>query len=217
MTSRISMKSLFMQLIFLLVVALACSLGISTPALGQQVHPYTVKSNQPAKLVADAGPDVVAKVGEERTLGGDPIATGGTPPYSVIWSPADGLSDPEDTHPQIMVEEEGATYVLTVTDDKGCTASDEIIITAEVITAVISDHDKEFQVFPNPSKSWLVVRLSGVEGGNMTVVDSRGTSVMTGMLNVGENRFDVSSFRSGQYFLRLSNGRTTQTIRIVVP
>ncbi len=218
MIAFISMTSAFMHArTFLAVLAFAYFFGNVAPALAQETHLYTVKSNQAPKLQADAGGDIEAMSGNVISLGGDPVAMGGTPPYAFAWTPVEELSGPEDSHPQITVGETPATYVLTVTDDAGCTASDEIIVSARIITSTISRHDGKFHVFPNPSNTWLVVRVAGIERGTMAVVDGSGADAMTEELHSGENLFDISSLKSGVYFLRLNEGLAVQTIRIVVP
>jgi hypothetical protein len=80
----------------------------------------SVKSS-PAALKADAGADRVVLPGHSVGLAG--TATGGTPPYQYVWTPADGLDDP-------LVAQVTATpldstvYTLTVTDSAGASATD---------------------------------------------------------------------------------------------
>ncbi|MEP7219929.1 MAG: hypothetical protein ABI876_13485, partial [Bacteroidota bacterium] len=54
-------------------------------------------------------------------------ATGGTPPYRYSWSPAAGLSDATISHPSAKPTTT-TTYTVTVTDDHGCTATDDVIV-----------------------------------------------------------------------------------------
>ena len=46
------------------------------------------------------------------------LVTGGRPPFTYHWEPADGLSDPSAESPMATVSE-SRTYALTVTDSKG--------------------------------------------------------------------------------------------------
>lgn len=58
---------------------------------------------------------------------GVPIVTGGSGVYSYSWSPTDYLDDPTKADPLIMLPQgsSGVTYILTVTDEFGCSASTE--------------------------------------------------------------------------------------------
>jgi sortilin (neurotensin receptor 3)/immunoglobulin I-set domain protein len=76
--------------------------------------------------VALAGSDVIVCAGEEVLLGN--YATGGTEPYSYIWTPSTGLSDPNVAKP-LLTTTVTTTYSLTVTDAQGCVAEDEVVVT----------------------------------------------------------------------------------------
>ncbi|MEM9858558.1 MAG: hypothetical protein AAF843_14450 [Bacteroidota bacterium] len=74
-------------------------------------------------LVANAGVDQSVCAGESVTIGGNPSADGGDGNYSYSWSNGAGtISNPEIT-PQ-----ETTTYTLTVEDNSGNTATDEVIV-----------------------------------------------------------------------------------------
>ncbi|HRY33194.1 MAG TPA: right-handed parallel beta-helix repeat-containing protein [Bacteroidales bacterium] len=73
-----------------------------------------------------AGPDVEITLGSNTLLDGS--LTGGTPPYTYLWSPANGLSDPSIPNP-VASPGETTTYTLLVTDANGCAGTDEVTIT----------------------------------------------------------------------------------------
>lgn len=85
-----------------------------------------------APLVANAGPDVTINAGASTTLAGS--ATGGTPPYTYLWSPASGLSSTTISNP-VASPTSTRTYTLTVTDFRGRTASDGVVVTVLNFTA----------------------------------------------------------------------------------
>lgn len=99
-------------------------------------------------LVADAGPDLGFCQGAlaDTTLlvGGNPAATGGTPPYAYAWAVIHGfiipipnanyLSDTTLPNPQLLNSGDTIDLVLTVTDAAGCVARD----TARVISSSFS-------------------------------------------------------------------------------
>lgn len=72
------------------------------------------------RLTANAGADQTIHYGEVAVLTG--TASGGTPPYTYCWSPAEGLSDPYAAQPAASPDTT-TTYTLTVTDSAAQTAS----------------------------------------------------------------------------------------------
>ena len=84
-------------------------------------------------------PNPVAYAGADQTLinvpnnivtiGSSPTASGGTTPYTYIWSPVAGLSSATNANPVAANISVSTNYFLTVTDVNGCSATDEISIT----------------------------------------------------------------------------------------
>ncbi len=69
-------------------------------------------------VIAHAGEDFSVTAGESFTLGDDPAATGGTPPYEYYWQPSDPIiSSPTGPNPHARIEEP-TTFVLRVTDSE---------------------------------------------------------------------------------------------------
>ncbi len=67
--------------------------------------------------IANPGPNVETCVGTPIQIGNQ--ATGGTSPYSYIWTPAQGLSSTNVAQPMANPTET-TTYTVVVTDAKGC-------------------------------------------------------------------------------------------------
>lgn len=80
------------------------------------------------QLLINAGANQTLAVGQTIQLGGAPTASGGTAPFTFTWSPASGLSDASAENPQ-ATPEATTTYVLTVSDSKGCVVTDTVTIT----------------------------------------------------------------------------------------
>ncbi|MEM6723392.1 MAG: SprB repeat-containing protein, partial [Bacteroidota bacterium] len=55
--------------------------------------------------------------------------TGGTPPYNYQWTPQVGLSDPTVFNPNVLSDSPFTEYTLWVTDDNGCIAIDQAMVT----------------------------------------------------------------------------------------
>ncbi|MEZ5083471.1 MAG: hypothetical protein R2750_08485 [Bacteroidales bacterium] len=83
-------------------------------------------------LTVDAGDDENIPPGGSVQLNGS--FTGGTGPYSILWSPATGLSNPAILNP--LANPTGTmVYTLTITDNNFCIGSD--VMTVHLTTAGI--------------------------------------------------------------------------------
>ncbi|MFM2207943.1 MAG: hypothetical protein RL213_1918 [Bacteroidota bacterium] len=81
---------------------------------------------EPAALLASAGPAQTACAGSTVTLGGGPTATGGTVPYSYLWSNGSG-STYATANPSFAASVT-SSWLLTVTDANGCTAGGNVTV-----------------------------------------------------------------------------------------
>ncbi|MBN4061812.1 gliding motility-associated C-terminal domain-containing protein [Bacteroidales bacterium AH-315-I05] len=75
-------------------------------------------------IIANAGPDTTICVGGNVTLGGSPT---GPVNSTTSWSPATGLDNPASPNPNASPTTT-TTYVVTVTDLAGCTATDTVTV-----------------------------------------------------------------------------------------
>ncbi|MFP4459091.1 MAG: gliding motility-associated C-terminal domain-containing protein [Candidatus Zixiibacteriota bacterium] len=76
---------------------------------------------------ADAGPDIEICSGDPVEIGGSPTGSGGYGSLSYSWSPTTGLDNPTSPNPTATIEGE-ITYTVTVTDEAGCEATDDVIV-----------------------------------------------------------------------------------------
>lgn len=65
--------------------------------------------------------------GEPVQVGANPVAQGGTPPYRVVWQPSGSISSPDVPNPTVFPTVT-TRYYCTVTDSKGCTRTDSILV-----------------------------------------------------------------------------------------
>jgi type IX secretion system substrate protein/SprB-like repeat protein len=90
---------------------------------------YTIIDSiiQPSQLIANAGVNDTICFGYSFTLGTIYPAHGGNAPYKFLWSPTTALSDSTNPNPSANPVTT-TTYLLTVTDSNGCTASSSVTI-----------------------------------------------------------------------------------------
>jgi hypothetical protein len=77
-------------------------------------------------LIANAGNDVAINPGGSTQLNGS--ATGGATPYTYLWTPSTGLSNPAIANP-LASPLVTTTYTLTVTDNVSCYSTDQVTVT----------------------------------------------------------------------------------------
>lgn len=78
---------------------------------------------EPAELLVDAGPDEQIKLGYSTNLRALPNSS----PVAFAWEPPDSLSCIDCPDP-IANPVQTTTYIITITDENGCTASDEVTV-----------------------------------------------------------------------------------------
>jgi hypothetical protein len=86
-----------------------------------------------SSIIADAGPDRNVCTGISINIGGLNTASGGIPAYTYLWSPSTGLSSTTVANPTVnaasLTLNTPRTYTVKVTDSKGCTATDQAVVT----------------------------------------------------------------------------------------
>jgi len=84
-------------------------------------------------ISVDAGPDKTIIIGDCVVLGGSPTANGGETPYTYVWTPSTGLSDPNIANPTACPTTT-TTYTVSVKDSNSysdkqtCWDSDQVIV-----------------------------------------------------------------------------------------
>ena len=109
--------------------------------------------------VADAGQDKTINPGDSVEIGGDPVATGGKPPYTYLWFPVGDLSDNSVANP-IAFPSQTTDYITFVIDDNDCAGTDQMTVFVNNQIAENSvDKERENEMFapdfidiyPNPA------------------------------------------------------------------
>ncbi len=176
------------------------------------------------KPLANAGADHTIALYQTIQLGGNPTASAGTPPFTYQWSPQTGLDDHTSENPN-ATPEATTTYVVTVTDSKGCADTDTVTITV-----------KELALLANQSIEIRRNQFSNSGGdihSNNTIHFKPGApTIFTGNVTaVGDVRIDKENTISGdvtaggvitlapsaQILGTATSGATVATINIAAP
>ncbi len=153
----------------------------------------------------DLGDNIVLQQGQQTTL--EPIITGNELTYE--WSTGDTSS--------IITVDSMGTYSVTVTDNFGCTATDDIFV--EIISSTIDQHDNvEILINPNPTKNKIYFKSYGITTTSIQVFNNIGEVVIEENVLAAsgiEQSLDLEFLPSGIYFLRLIGEEFSKTVSIV--
>ena len=115
------------------------------PEIPLQIMWWWTVRNPPA---VNAGPDQIACPGIPVSIGGNPTATGNSP-FSYVWSPSTDLSSSTSSNPQAF-NTVNKTYTVTVTDNHGCTNTDNVTINRHALAAI---NTPDVVICPGTSKT----------------------------------------------------------------
>lgn len=117
-----------------------------------------------------------------------------------------------DTGQAVPVTKADSIYIVTVTDQNSCSASDTVKVIVDVCTS-IQDFGSELgiKVYPNPSKGLFNIELNGnfKENVRLKIFDVSGKVVFEKIIDVEDPRMllniDLSGTSNGVYFIQMEN------------
>ncbi len=115
----------------------------------------------------------------------------------------------------------GPTFYGTITASKVTSIPNGTITYTPSTTSIANTNiSTQINVFPNPTSDLLIIQLIDINKENLKVelFDINGTLVETTNLFQGSTiaYFDTKALYSGQYFVKISNGNTVTTKRVIV-
>ncbi len=166
---------------------------------------------------ANAGPDKKKCPLASVTIGQQ--ATGGTSPYTYLWSPPTGLSSTTVYNPSTTTATD-AQYIVRVTDDNGCVDYDTILVTIIVPQIDFPDGDTlDFGMVCTNTPKDSIFRIRNASGfpTTFTVDDSKLGSRFTVTGTIDDRQFLTNETRSLAVRFNSSTvtGKFLDSVRIV--
>lgn len=134
--------------------------------------------------------------------------SGGTVPYSVIWSNSQSGSTIQNLAPGI--------YIATVTDGNGCEAT--AIDTVLNITGIWNiTGGVNFAIYPNPARTQVMVQIPDMNGQvDIRLTDVLGQTMYIKAASSTVTVIDLSGYASGIYFVEVTEGNIRSTQKLVI-
>ncbi|MBN2667999.1 MAG: T9SS type A sorting domain-containing protein, partial [Bacteroidales bacterium] len=116
----------------------------------------------------------------------------------------------------ITVDEAG-TYIVEVTDENGCTATDDIVVDLTVCIGIDEIGETyRIEVYPNPANDLLNVNYNiKANISELAVVDMFGRVLIQSTIDSNSQQFDVSSLNTGVYFVKIQWSGKTEIIKFI--
>lgn len=172
--------------------------------------------------VADAGKDTTILKGSGVTLGGK---SDGLNDEVFHWSPENLLVDPDIRNPKTLGLDSTTWFVIMVTNPLSqCTSTDSIKVSVKDLNTGIPHggpdyKNDDFLIFPNPARSYFMLRLNHTYEGDLLILSISGSTVKNEKIrgNIGSDLYiDVTGVKPGLYFIQLRNKENVVIRRLVV-
>ncbi|MEJ5268323.1 MAG: proprotein convertase P-domain-containing protein [Bacteroidales bacterium] len=94
-------------------------------------------------------------------------------------------------------------YSLTVTDDNGCFASDEINVLIEICSGILDGDFSSIKIYPNPANEFIYIELPNEQ--QIKIVDVQGKIIYSSSLPINKYKVDLKQIPAGLYIIITEN------------
>ncbi|WP_051605503.1 discoidin domain-containing protein [Sediminibacter sp. Hel_I_10] len=130
---------------------------------------------------------------------------------SYLWDFGDGTTSTEE-NPQHIYDGSGPyTVTLTVTNCSRQSAASQTVTTLNTS----GFFEQKFVAYPNPTTKTWHINTSGMAISTITITDIMGKVVLRLSPKSNNVKIDAATLSKGVYFARVSDGRATETLKLV--
>ena len=128
--------------------------------------------------------------------------SGGQSPYTFSWGGPNGFSASTQDIEGLL---EKGDYILTVTDNNGC--SEVQVFTIDGNLSVEDFAISNLKVYPNPAADFVNIDLANAGAYDILITSIKGDVITTSAIiaNAGVNPIDVSELASGSYIIKMTD------------
>ncbi|MGB1102898.1 MAG: T9SS type A sorting domain-containing protein [Crocinitomicaceae bacterium] len=137
----------------------------------------------------------------------DITVTGGVAPYTFDWD-NDGTGDFDDTEDLTGLAD--ALYTVVVNGSTGCSATEKIIVSTQASVGELSQ--KSISIYPNPTVDMITIEFEGTFV--YELMDING-AIITQSTATDKEEVSLENVASGVYFVNVTSGENTSTVKLV--
>ena len=136
----------------------------------------------------------------------DLTTTGGTAPYTYMWSTNATTADLSDIGVGV--------YLITITDNNGCSLATtfQINSTAGLETQALS----AWKLYPNPAHEWVSLDFTGTAVESFEIIDLTGKTVWKQNVATEKVQIELTDFAAGTYFVKAQIGTEIEMKKLTV-
>lgn len=202
----------------MLIVCIICAQSMLA-----QTTTINFTANQPSALVAYAGGGPIICPGDSVMIGGSPSATGGTAPFTYLWTPGASLTNPGISDP-IAGPVVTTTYNLEIVDARSCTDTSSVVVTVDTCVSITSVPTVgKVSIFPNPNSGIFKVRAEmerNPEECKIQVFSLNGQQVYQKVFaqpgTLIDHSIDISNQSSGFYQVEVNVDGTRFSYKVII-
>jgi hypothetical protein len=149
-------------------------------------------------------------------LGNDTIVCEYNFPYQITATGTPGATyswDNGSTGNPISVAVAG-TYAVTVTDNNGCTSTDNIIIESDPCAGIM-EQGMSIVLYPNPFNENVQISSTESIDAQLEVYGSDGRIVYTSRMNGQHATLSLTNLARGNYMVKIVHNGTTHVTKLV--
>lgn len=197
-------------------VSVLCSTAFSSYAQDNTLTKRTIqlRVNQPDELKVTIGTPVWSN--GKWMLGANLAISGGTPEYSYLWNPEEGVNSPTEKNPALTDPDLSEVQVV-VTDQNNCTSCAILSIP----TGIEETNETNLALYPLPAIDRLYIRFPQWEGEtDITVYSINGETLQHRKINLPTDdnvqKISFAGYASGSYLVQVRHLSFVKTQVIII-